>query len=1023
MKKSNLPGFFNKNIFILIAVLFAAFFYISPVLAQTGCATPQSWNKFLYKFQGNWSDAVVTSDGTTLYVVNSNYSRIEEYTITASPFALAYVRDWGGFGVSDGKLKQPQGITIDSAGNIYVADTGNNRIQKFTSTGVFTAAWGIAGTGNLEFNNPTGITTDDTYLYIVDTGNNRVQKITVGGVYTDKWGTLGSLASQFSNPKGILKYYDGANTYLYVADTGNNRIMRFNTDGTPTTLYPYWGSYGVSNGLFNQPQRIAEDGNYDIYVTDTTGRVQKFDQQGTFKLVFSPTSGDSGISVVSSITANGNTIYPIIPFTQISKYSTSGSFDSKVISEIQQPIDIALDSSNNFYINNNHTQTIHKFNPLFTPLAEWSGSPSFLNPMGIGVNTGGEVCVSDTDNNQVEVFDRNGTWARNITPIPTIGAFSGPKDVANEATGKMYVADTGNNRVVKFYPNGDFILSLGSPTPTPETTPGPGTPTPTPPGGSFNNPYGITVDPYNNIYIADTSYHRIQKFNANGDYLGMWGEFGSADGKAQPQLDSPQGMAIDASNNIYVADTGNNRIQRFDSSGGNQVCWGEYGTGDGQFNIPRNIAVDSVNRIYVSDISNKRIQVFGTPGTFASVSISQTNGTNVTESGTIDSYSVKLTTQPSSNVTITITPDTQSTISSSTLTFTPYNWNITQTVTVTAVHDFVAEEDHTSTITHTVSSSDATYNGLAAGTVIANITDIDVAGVTLVESGGSTAISESGITDTYTAVLTSKPTANVTIRLSSDQQATASPSLLTFTSSNWDTPQTVTVSAIHDYIAEGNHSSTITHTVTSSDTYYDAIAVASVTASITDSDTVGLSISESNIDLVEGGSSGTYTVSLTSKPTKTVYFDATGSAVLTVSPILLTFLDTNWNTPQTITVTALHDNIINGNHTIQITHGVRSTDSSYNGITAASVDVDITDIDTAGIILTQTNGETAVTETTSGTSTDTYLISLNSKPTANVVLDLTYTLEATTAATRYTFTPLNWNTSQIATVSAKNDDI
>jgi len=978
----------------------------------------------LYKFQGNWSDGAINNGGTTLYVVNSNYSRVERYTITTGPFALTLVSDWGGFGIADGKLKQPQGVTVDTTGNVYVVDSGNNRIQKFTDAGVWVATWGTAGSGDLQFNNPTGISTDDTYLYIADTGNNRVQKITVGGVFTAKWGTLGSGTSQFSNPKGIAKYSYGGNTYIYVADTGNNRIMRFNIDGTPTDLYPSWGTYGTAtNGKFNQPQRLAQDSDGYLYVTDATGRVQKFDQQGVFQLVFSPTCGESGISAVSSITTNGNTVYALIPYTQISKYSTSGILDSYVVSEIQQPIDIALDSSRNFYFNNNHTQTIHKFNSSFTPLAEWPGPTPFSNPMGIGVNTGGDVCVADTGNNQLQRFDTIGTWQLNITPIPTIGAFSGQKDVANEATGKMYVADTGNNRILKFNPDGTFIWALGAPTPTPESTPGPGTPTPTPPAGSFNNPYGITVDPYNNIYIADTSYHRIQKYNANGDYQSMWGEYGSADGKAQPQLDSPQGMSIDTSNNIYVADTGNNRIQRFDSLGANQVCWGEYGTGDGQFNVPRNIAVDTVNRIYVSDTTNKRIQIFG-PTTFASVSISQTNGTYITEGSTIDSYSVKLTTQPSSTVTVSVTPDIQSTATISALLFTPYNWNIAQDVTVTAENDFIQEGDHTSTITHTVSSSDATYNGISVGSVISNITDNDTAGVTLTESSGATAINESGTTDTYTVVLNTKPTANVTITLSPDTQSSVSPSTLTFTTTNWNSSQTVTVAAIHDFIAEGAHSSVITHTVASSDTNYNALAVSSITASVTDSDTAGVTISKSNIDLNESGSS-TYTVVLTSKPIASVFFDATGSAELTVSPTLLTFSDTTWNVPQTITVSVLHDNIDNAVNprTVQITHGVRSTDTNFDAISATATDIDITDIDSAGILLTETSATTAVTETLTGTSTDTYTITLTSTPSATVVINLTSTLEATTAASQYTFTPPIWNIPQTVTVKAINDNI
>ncbi len=117
------------------------------------------------------------------------------------------------------------------------------------------------------------------------------------------------------------------------------------------------------------------------------------------------------------------------------------------------------------------------------------------------------------------------------------------------------------------------------------------------------------------------------------------------------------------------------------------------------------------------------------------------------------------------------------------------------------------------------------------------------AGVTITESGGSTNITEGGATDTYTIVLNSQPTANVTIAINPDSQSTTSATTLTFTAANWDVAQTVTVSAVDDPVTEGTHSSTISHTATSSDANYNNVAIASVTATIADND-VAVSITK-----------------------------------------------------------------------------------------------------------------------------------------------------------------------------------
>ncbi|MBI3464734.1 MAG: hypothetical protein HY000_17010, partial [Planctomycetes bacterium] len=247
---------------------------------------------------------------------------------------------------------------------------------------------------------------------------------------------------------------------------------------------------------------------------------------------------------------------------------------------------------------------------------------------------------------------------------------------------------------------------------------------------------------------------------------------------------------------------------------------------------------------------------------------------SVVEAGATDTYTVKLTTQPTTDVTITLTPDSQVSVSPAALTFTSSNWNTARTVTVTAVDDGVDEASpHTGTISHSASSSDANYNGIGIPSVTANVTDNDTAGVTITQSGGVTNVTEGGATDTYTVVLATQPTADVTITLMPDSQVPVSPPTLTFTSANWNTARTVTVTAVDASVDEASpHAGTISHSASSSDANYNGIAVASVAANVTDNDTVGVVITQSggSTNVVEGGVTDTYTVVLTTQPTADV---------------------------------------------------------------------------------------------------------------------------------------------------------
>ena len=135
--------------------------------------------------------------------------------------------------------------------------------------------------------------------------------------------------------------------------------------------------------------------------------------------------------------------------------------------------------------------------------------------------------------------------------------------------------------------------------------------------GQFNYPQGVATDSAGNVYVADTFNQRIQKFNAAGNFLSKLGSSGWGDG----QFRYPYGVTVDSAGNVYVADTSNQRIQKFNAEGNFLTKWGSSGRGDGQFYNPYGVAVDSADNVYVTDTNNHRIQKFGRLSTEVEIDI------------------------------------------------------------------------------------------------------------------------------------------------------------------------------------------------------------------------------------------------------------------------------------------------------------------------------------------------------------------------------------------------------------------
>ncbi len=391
------------------------------------------------------------------------------------------------------------------------------------------------------------------------------------------------------------------------------------------------------------------------------------------------------------------------------------------------------------------------------------------------------------------------------------------------------------------------------------------------------------------------------------------------------------------------------------------------------------------------------------------------------------SYTVKLATQPTGEVTVTVSghAGTDLTLDKTTLTFTVGNWNTAQTVTVKAGQDADAAND-TATLTHTASGGDY---ALVSNILPVRVTDDDEAGVRIEPTALSVV---AGRSNEYTVVLATEPTGEVTVTVSghagtdlSVYGATLSSDMLTFTVDNWDTAQTVTVSDTQN-AATGKV--TLAHAVAGAD--YGSVTaepvVVSVVAVADQQPTlqVGVSSSTQTLTIPEGGANS-YALVLGSRPTGDVSVGVTlpAGTDLSLDKTTLTFTADNWDTAQTVAVTAAEDDDAVTDAGVRLTHTVSG--GGYGSTTVPDVEVSITENDTPAVVLSKT-GLTVTEGEAVGSS---YTVKLATEPTGEVTVTVSghagtdLTLSGTTLTNnQLTFTTTNWGTAQTVTVEAGEDD-
>lgn len=385
----------------------------------------------------------------------------------------------------------------------------------------------------------------------------------------------------------------------------------------------------------------------------------------------------------------------------------------------------------------------------------------------------------------------------------------------------------------------------------------------------------------------------------------------------------------------------------------------------------------------------------------------------------------KLNAKPNSDVIITIKSDHDDrlSISSSSLTFTPLNWNTEQSVEFTAIDDHIANGDLNFSITINSSSDDSRFNNIK-NTVQVKIKDNDDVGI--VHDDSSITLNE-GQSVVRTFKLKSQPLADVILNISSDHndKLTISSKQLIFTSSSWNINQSVIFAAIDDNIASGDLSFNIKIKSSSTDALYNNIPENVIPITIKDDDLAGIIYDNTSANLNEGQSI-TRTFRLKSQPTSdvTLNISSNNSSRISISKPSLIFTASNWDTEQSVKFTAIDNNIYDGDATVSVTTKSTSADIYYNNLSSGFA-ITVKDNDVSGIIADTT--PTTITEGQHITRT----FKLKSQPKSNVTLNISSNdtnSRLSISKSSLVFTESNWNIEQSVVFTAidnniKDDDV
>ncbi|HUB82460.1 MAG TPA: hypothetical protein VMB03_26870 [Bryobacteraceae bacterium] len=519
-------------------------------------------------------------------------------------------------------LNQPRSLAFDPSGNLWIADTGNNRVVRIPAANLnvpapvaadtvigqkdFSGGQADAGSGavsNSGFDEPAGIAFDVIGdLYVADFNNTRVLMfpvpLTPPAAASIVWGQTDftsrgvpspATSSSLAGPTGVS--VGGGN--LYVATPFDDRVLVFSAGGPNGTAaksvigQPDLTTTTVNTGSFPLASATSLAGPTDVKV-DTSGNVWVADAENNRVLMFPPGSNSaSQVWGQNDFASNGpNQVKPAslnFPYQVAIDYS-------------QSPFALYVSDTNNNRVlvwkDSAHFQsgdpadlvigqpTLYTAAPnIDSGAAQTPTATSLAGPRGVAVAKDGTVYVADSGNNRVLQFPRPVSQSGRITPSAVIGQtnFTSSASAATSATslntpgglaigpnGDLFVADSGNNRVLEFPPGGGTGAAaarvFGQPNMTSGTRPTQVS------AQSLNSPQGVFVDQTSNLYVTDTGANRVLVYSNSAGSTSATAVIGQADSNGTPggvALNVPLGVAVDGSGNVWVADNGNNRVLEF----------------------------------------------------------------------------------------------------------------------------------------------------------------------------------------------------------------------------------------------------------------------------------------------------------------------------------------------------------------------------------------------------------------------------------------------------------------------------
>jgi RHS repeat-associated protein len=553
----------------------------------------------------NTPTGVAVDSFGNVYFADSYNNVVREVSVSTGNIATIAGNGTGGYAGDSGpataaELSSPQAVAVDSANNVYIADTYNSLIRKVTAaTGIITTVAGNDNDGfsgdngaatSAELYEPEGVAVDSAgNIYIADSANNRVRKVTVStGVITTVAGN-GSL--NFSGDGGqatsaALNYPYGvmvdASKNIYIADTNDNRIRKVTAStgiiNTMAGSTSYAGNGGAATiAVIAYPESIRLDTAGDIFIVDTANQVIR------------EVAASTGL--ISTVAGNGTLGY-------------SGDGGAATSAQLNYPADVAIDSSGNLYIADTFNSCIRKVTTATKIITTIAGK-----------------CGIDTFQNDLQPND-NGPATSATLWYPT--------GVALDSAGNLYIADD-HNSVVRKVSKANGYITLFAGTYNYSGSCGFGGDGGAATSAVFCAPYGVTLDSSGDVFISDYANNDIREVLASngivqtvaGSALAL-GDSGDGGPAVSAVLNQPQGMAIDSGGNLYFADFGNNSIRKINLSSNLDITTvagtglaGFYGDTKAAVSAelfwPYSVAVDASGNLYIADTNNNRIRAVGKP--------------------------------------------------------------------------------------------------------------------------------------------------------------------------------------------------------------------------------------------------------------------------------------------------------------------------------------------------------------------------------------------------------------------------